>query len=145
MDLNADVWAAIFGSEQVSLIEDLQLRSVLATVLSYNYDSLSWTMLRTPYREGIRSTLPDAIQRAIRDECGDQSMSHNEILYSVLPETCDLEFPADEARQVVQTLRSRPELQEDLRFHRAEVSTFLMNLRGAKGNLQLLETELKAL
>jgi hypothetical protein len=136
---NDETWAMMFGGTQLRQIDDLELRKALARVLSQDTESLSWRQLATPYRTNVRRVIPLAIQDAIRAQCGDRSIGGRPAF--MLPATCDLNLSADYATAAA-ALRARPTLIEDLRWHLAEIATYLINLELHRRQIELLSQQI---
>lgn len=134
---NSTVWAQIFGAEDLRNIEDLDIRRNLSRVIAFDYDTVSRASVASKYREEVRKVIPDKIQSAIRERCGDRRLSGPNSALS-LPANCDLDFPDSEAVAVAAALRSRPELQGELRWHRAAVASQLLNVE----TLEILSRDL---
>ena len=132
-------WATMFGGADLRQIDDLKLRQALARVLAQDTGTLSWKQLATPYRTNIRRVIPLAIQDAIRAQCGDRSVAG--LPGYSLPATCDLKLSADYA-SVAAALRAQPSLIEDLRWHLAEVATFLGNLDLHRQQIENLDRQI---
>jgi hypothetical protein len=134
---NSTVWAQIFGAEDFRNIEDLEIRRNLSRVIAFDYDTVSRASVTSKYREEVRKVIPENIQSAIREHCGDRRLS-GPTSALVLPARCDLDIPASEAAAVAAALRSKPELQGELRWHRAAVASQLLNA----GTLEILSRDL---
>lgn len=119
---NAVVFGAIFGAENLRDIEDPVIRQSLAGVMTFDYQLVDLRSVSTRYREEVRKAIPNEIQAAIRDRCGDQFISNTSV---TLPEPCDLEFSPGVAAQAAKALRARPELVAELQWHRAAVANQL--------------------
>lgn len=115
---NADVWGAIFGAENLRDIEDPVIRSNLGSIMTFDFALTDLRSVATRYREEVRKTIPNQIQAAIRERCGDRQLRFG---YG-LPERCDLDIPEAEARRAASALRARPELLAELQWHRAAVA-----------------------
>ena len=124
---NSTVWGQIFGAEDLQNIEDLDIRQNLSRVIGFDYVTVSRASVASKYREEVRKVLPDNIQSAIRERCGDRRLSG---AYSALslPANCDLDLPDSEVAGVAAALRSKSELQGELRWHRAAVASQLLNV-----------------
>lgn len=120
---NANVFAAIFGAENLRDIDDPAIRQNLAIVMTYDYALVDLNAVATRYREEVRKTIPHTIQEAIRESCGDRQ---TEIGF-VLPTSCELELPPAEAARTAADLRARPELLGELHWHRAAVANQIAN------------------
>ena len=124
---NSSVWAQIFGAQDLRNIQDLDIRRSLSRVMTFDYDTVSLASVASKYREEVRKVIPDNIQSAIRERCGDRRLPGLNAAFG-LPEDCDLDFPAAETAAVAADLRSKPELQGELRWHRAAVANQLLNV-----------------
>jgi len=134
---NSTVWAQIFGAEDFRNIEDLEIRRNLSRIIAFDYDTVSRASVASKYREEVRKVISENIQSAIRDRCGDRRLS-GPTSALVLPAHCDLDVPASEAAAAAAALRSKPELQGELRWHRAAVASQLLNA----GTLGILSRDL---
>jgi type II secretory pathway pseudopilin PulG len=124
---NSAVWAEIFGAGDLRNIKDLDVRRSLSQVMTFDYDTVSLASVASKYREEVRKVIPDNIQSAIRKRCGDRRLPGQNAAFG-LPATCDLGLPGEEAAAVAADLRSRPELQGELRWHRAAVANQILNI-----------------
>lgn len=118
-------WALVFGGSELRRIDDPQMRSQLARLMTYNYGQLSYTTVTTPYRQDVRQIIPDSVQQKIRAACGDIPTPDFSL---VLPTSCQVALPREEVATAAAELRAHPELVRELQFHLAQVSTFLGNL-----------------
>lgn len=127
LEINAVNWATIFGSDQLRYVTDPNIRRGLAALMSVDFADVGPAAVRTPYRQHVRETVPQGIQDAIRDQCGDRPIPGRPLLAS-LPPTCEIDLPAGEWAAAASALRAHAELASELRWHRAAVATFLFNL-----------------
>jgi hypothetical protein len=134
---NSTVWAQIFGAEDLRNVKDLEIRRNLSRVIGFDYGIVSRASVSSSYREEVRKIIPDNIQSAIRERCGDRRLSGPNSALS-LPANCALDFPDQEVALVAAALRSKPELKGELRGHRAAVASQLLNVR----TLELLSRDL---
>lgn len=134
---NSTVWGQIFGAEDLQNIEDLYIRRNLSRVIGFDYSTVNRASVTSKYREEVRKIIPDNIQSAIRERCGDRRLPGAFSALS-LPAKCDLDLPDREAAAVAATLRAKPDLQGELRGHRAAVASQLLNIE----TLQLLSRDL---
>ena len=138
---NSAVWAQIFGAQELRNIEDLQLRSNLARVMSFDYDLVNLSAVATPYRQQVRKVIPDHIQQAIRTHCGDRRAPGS--IYALeLPANCPIELPAQDVAATAAALRNKPELQEELRWHMAAFANQLLNVETLRMLLRDLTTQI---
>ena len=119
-------WALIFGADQLRNIDDAGLRRALSNVMTFNFDYVDAPAVATKYREDVRRVIPDPVQVAIRERCGDRNHPGNPLVI-ILPRTCSLDLPDDVAASAAAALRRHPELSDDLRWHLAAVASFLEN------------------
>ena len=127
LEINAVNWARIFGSDQLRSINDAEIRRGLASLMSVDFADIGPAFLRTPYRQQIRQVIPEDVQDAIRDGCGDRPISGRPMLFH-LPAQCEVDLPADQWAEAAAALRQRPELVGELRWHLAAVAAFLFNV-----------------
>src|SRR4030095_7657616 len=115
------------GADRLRTIDDPHIRNSLTTIMTLDFDNLDYTAVDTPYRQNVRRIIPEPVQQAIRQRCGDRTLP-DKPLVTVLPRSCNLQLPADEARRIAALLRARPQLADDLRWHLAAEAGFLANL-----------------
>jgi hypothetical protein len=124
--LNGDIWASIFGSDQLRDIDDASIRDGLTTLMTISYDQVDAVVANTAFRESVRQVIPEDVQDAIRANCGDQSVPERPQTVR-LPGTCDLAMPEARFADAAAALRAHPELVGHLRWHRAAVAAFLQD------------------
>lgn len=124
---NGENWALIFGGQQLRNIDDLEIRRNLSFLMTSNYDDLDIAAVSTHYRENVRRVIPDEVQEAIRNECGDRTPPGRPFV-NILSRTCDLDLTAQKSKAIAAALRANPQLVGDLRWHLAAVATFLANM-----------------
>ena len=138
---NSAVWAQIFGAQELRNIEDLELRSNLARVMSFDYELVNLSAVATPYRQQVRKVIPDNIQDAIRTHCGDQRAPGS--IYALeLPSACSVDLPQPDVRAAAVALRAKPQLREELRWHLAAVANQLLNVETLKLLLRDLQIQI---
>lgn len=123
-------YSMMLGGDQVRKIDDPFLRTSLMRLMSFNYDPVSLTSLQTRYRDHVREIIPNAIQEAIRAQCGDFRIKEGMIS---LPATCSANLPPKEIAKGAAMLRAHPELAQELQLHLSRVATFLFNLSNLDG------------
>lgn len=124
--LNGDIWASIFGSDQLRDIEDASIRDGLTTLMTTSYDQVDSVVTNTAFRENVRQVIPEDVQDAIRASCGDQPIPERPRTVR-LPKTCDLALPDARFADAASALRAHPELIGQLRWHRAAVAAFIQD------------------
>lgn len=117
----------MLGADQLRKLDDQQMRSDLAFLMSADYSTIDLPALDTPYRHNVRRIIPIEIQDAVRARCGDRPSRLNDP-FTMLPERCDLKLSQAEAAKAAALLRAHPELMEDLQWHVAAVAAFLSNI-----------------
>ena len=124
---NSAVWAQIFGAQDLRNIENEQLRGNLARIMAFDYDLVNLSAVTTRYRQDVRKVIPDHIQEAIRKHCGDRRAPGS--VYALeLPAECPIKLPERDVAATAAELRAKPELQGELRWHKAAVATQLLNV-----------------
>jgi hypothetical protein len=122
--LNGASWTQISGGGELARIPDPELRSDLAGVMALDFGQLSLSTVATPYRQDVRQVIPQDIQDAIRAHCGDYN-TKGPAPVTLLPATCQLDFPAERWAAAARDLRAEPQLMKELRWHRAAVASFV--------------------
>ena len=125
--IDGENFVAIFGSERLRDIDDVEVRRGLINLMTFNYSQVEIAAMATRYRKQVRRTIPIDIQEAIRAECGDKPVGGQRILLH-LPPTCDLDLPDARFAAAAADLRAHPELVGELRWHLAATATFFANL-----------------
>lgn len=138
---NAATWAEIFVAEELRNIEDLEIRRKLAGVLTFDNSLVNLAAVATPYREEVRKVIPDALQNAIRKQCGDRLVPGPAPTFA-LPPTCDIQLPAAETAAAAEALRARPDLEAELRWHQAAVANQLLNVNALRRQTRELTNRL---
>ena len=128
---NAAIWAQIFGAEELRNIADLDIRRKLAGVMTFDNSLVNLAAVATPYREKVRKVIPDTLQNAIREGCGDRLVPGPAPTFQ-LPAKCDIRLPEVQTRVAAKALRSQPELRAELRWHQAAVANQLLNVNALK-------------
>jgi hypothetical protein len=126
-NVNGENWASIFGGEQMRDIDNAEISRGLTNLMTFNYDQIDQPAIATPYREEVRQVIPEDIQDSIRAECSDKPIPERPLTF-LLPATCDLDFPESRFATAAADLRTRHDLVGKLRWHRAAVAAFLVNL-----------------
>ncbi len=128
---NAAVWAQIFGADELRRIEDLEIRTKLAGVMTFDNSLVNLAAVATPYRQQVRKVIPDNVQNAIREGCGDRLVPGPAPTFQ-LPPRCDIPLAEQEIKMAAVALRAHPELQAELRWHQAAVANQLLNVNALK-------------
>ena len=112
------------GADEIRKVDDPRLRDAIIQVISFNFESLRADNGQSDYRKHVREVIPDQIQQAIRQSCGDQYGKD----YLVLPAQCSIRFAPAITARAASALRARPELAGQLAFHLAQTDAFLSNV-----------------
>lgn len=124
--INVQSLAIVVGGDDLRQLADPELRRRLSSFMSGSLSTVDTPAVATKYREDVRRLIPDPVQAAIRARCGDRGDPDNPLL-TILPKSCALKLPPDQAAKAAAALRAHPELADELRWHRAAVATFLQN------------------
>lgn len=142
--VNAQLWALSFGGDQLQNIDDPQLRSDLAEVLTADYEPLRIDRVTTSYREDVRKIIPAQTQDQIRAQCGDRTIYMGYVGdLVVLPKSCSLRLDPAVAAKTAATLRARPELANELNWHLSQVAIFLASSQVLEHHTRKLHDDLK--
>lgn len=131
---NADVWGAIFGAENLRDIDDPVIRRNLGNIMTFDYSLTDLQAVASRYREEVRKTIPNGIQAAIREQCGDRQLP----IGLLLPPRCGLKIPDADAKRTAVALRSRPELLAELHWHRAAIANQMFQGRIVQASARTL-------
>ena len=123
---NGVAWAEVLGADRLRQIEDPQLRTDLATLMSSDYSIIDTPAVDTPYRRNVRRLIPIALQDRIRKECGDKPPVEPDF-FPTLPTHCTLKLPAPQAAAAAKKLREHPEVLDDLQWHMAAQAALIGN------------------
>ncbi len=140
---NSQSWAMIFGGGQLGLIDDPNIRRPLQRVMTFDYTSISYQAVTTRYRDDVRLVIPDAVQQAIRTQCGDQLAADGFTL--TLPATCAASLSPSQSSQAAKALRAHPELARELAQHQSAVGAFLSALNQLETQTGILMKALSGL
>lgn len=136
---NAENWALTFGGGRLRNIADPDIRRTMEIILTSDYGPIGLNAAATPYREQVRRVIPISVQDAIRERCGDRYPSGTDgFVIAVLPASCDLKIPRDEAARAARALRARSDLAQELNWH-------LATLAVVRSNLDILERPIRDL
>ncbi|QDP18555.1 hypothetical protein [Sphingomonas xanthus] len=139
---NSAVWAQIFGAQDLRNIANVKVRSNLARVMAFDYDLVNLSSVTTRYREEVRKVIPDHIQEAIRKHCGDRRAPGS--IYALeLPAACPIRLPEQDVAATAAELRAKPELQGELRWHKAAVANQLLNVETLRILLRDLTAQIR--
>ena len=134
--INGGSWTQIYGGGELSRLPDPVLRSDLAGVMALDFGQLSQSYVATPYRQHVREVIPQDIQDAVRAHCGDYIL-RGPAIDTLLPATCELNFPAERWKAAARDLRAEPQLVKELRWHRASVASFVFIVGIFRSRVQL--------
>lgn len=124
--LNNDTWSQIYGSDRLRTIDSRAMRKDLSVLMTTDYAAMERDLFSN-YRQHAREIIPDDVQDAIRDQCGDRAAvgAFNSLF---LPSTCDLHYPAPRMAAAATALRAHPELVNELNWHLAVIASYRSNV-----------------
>lgn len=140
---NGASWALAFGASDLRNIHDRAIREPLTRLITFDYTTLNFAFVQTPYRDEVRKYIPNDIQAGIRARCGDTIKADNRSFS--LPPTCALKISPAEATAAAAALRRHPELVELLRQHRATIASYLINLGLFDRQQKLLQRQIESM
>lgn len=127
-------------------VADSKTRGTLATYYAQMPQINALTLTVTPYRERLRRAMPIAIQRQLRERCGDIIRRlPGGVVGSVLPEHCVLGLDPDSVSSAVARIRATRELNQDLTRHIADIDQKLRQLQGHQRQARELRRQLESL
>ncbi|MEO7278003.1 MAG: hypothetical protein ABIW33_08275 [Sphingomicrobium sp.] len=143
--INPDSWALTFGGDQLRNIGDRAVRRDLEVVLTSDYAPVEFNAVATPYRQHVREIIPVDIQDNIRRVCGDRNvLGHYGTYELILPAECGLKIDPARAAATAAALRARPELVSELRWHVAQLATYLANAETLAAPMRDLQRKLSS-
>ena len=124
--VNSDTWSQIYGSDRLRTIDDRAIRKDLSVMMTTDYAAIERDVF-SEYRRHGREVIPNDVQDAIRDQCGDRSLpgTYGSLF---LPPACKLDFPEPRIAAAAAALRAHPELANQLNFHLAAIDTYQLNV-----------------
>jgi hypothetical protein len=117
-------WSQIFGIDRLRDLNNQRLRHDLSLLMTNDFTALE-AALASDYRRDVRMVIPEDIQDAIRERCGDQHRTD----YIGLPPTCTLDLPEGRFTAAAKALRAKPELVGELRYHLATTAGYVEAIR----------------
>ncbi|MEO8617940.1 MAG: hypothetical protein ABI412_01110 [Sphingomicrobium sp.] len=127
--INNSSWAQIFGNDRLRDVDDKQLKSDLAQLMTWDYAAAELDIYTT-YRTAVRKVIPEDIQDAIRNKCGDRR--DPERGFYILPTTCNLNLPDARFAEAAKDLRNHPDLVGELRWHFAAIKSYVDDINFLK-------------
>ena len=106
-------------------------------MLSLDSSVIDYHQVQSAYREHVRQVIPDD-SRPPSASAAATALQADGSSAPFLPPTCDLVLPANRARTTAAALRARPDLVNDLNWHRSLVATMLDQYRNYAANLDAL-------
>ncbi len=107
----------------IDLVRNARLRALLIGYYSFDWSQTPVIKAEAPYREIARSVLPFAIQKAVKDLCGDISETIGNVAVIRLPKTCHIDLPVAEIARAAETLRATPGLLPALTYQLSLIET----------------------
>ena len=134
-------WDQIVSSGHLGLLPEGAVEGGLSTYYSFDAIAVTYNALeQTPYRRTLRSIIPIAIQKAIREGCSDL-LDEQSILLG-FSEDCEIEAAPETLQAVADAIGADPAIRENLRLQFSETTTAVNNLRG---NSALVSLSLESL
>ena len=134
---NRSTFEQMVSSGNINIAGSEALRQALTRFFVRNWAEDPHNMNQRPYRVNIRRIIPHFIQKAIRQNCGDQIGTLNGIK---LPQTCNLDISDEAFKNTATVLRKREDLLMDLNEHMSDLEAKLQNIKWVKASVvQMLE------
>lgn len=115
----------------IGLIRDAKLRDTAMRVYtSPMWDNIAREGIQSEYRRDFRMSLPNDVQQAITDACGDRPVPVGDYaaIQNSLDYPCKVDLPPATLAAAAQVLRSNPALRRSLRLRVADIRTRLGDL-----------------
>lgn len=128
----------ILSSGIAEAIPDLELRTRLSNVFLNAEAVRQVVVAETPYRQQIRTYLPNDIQAAIRENCSDQYIPEEKsLLILKLPQTCTIEFREDQVATAIKALNDYTQFERQLVQRLASIS---VTKSAIEAHMQLIDS-----
>jgi hypothetical protein len=114
----------------IGLIRDPILRDTAMRVYTNPmWDNIAREGIQSEYRRAFRMSLPNDVQQAIADGCGDRPITVGDYaaITNSLDYPCTIDLPPEQIAAAAQTLRSNPTLLPLLRLRLADIRTRLFD------------------
>ena len=106
----------------------------------------AFTLMVTPYRDRLRRAMPIAIQRQLRERCGDINRTlPGGVVGSMLPQHCMLHLDGESVASAAARIRATPDLNQDMTRHMADIDQKLRQLQGYQRRARELRILLESL
>ncbi len=113
----------ILSSGVAEAIPEPELRTHLANFYLNGEATRQIIVATTPYRQQIRTYLPNDIQAAVRESCSDQYIpTERNLLILKLPDTCEIEFSQEQITEALIALDEYQLLERQLVQRLASIS-----------------------
>ena len=119
----------------IDLVRNSRLRALLISYYSYDWSQSTLMKAQAPYREIARSMLPYAIQKAVKDSCGDITEVIRDLVVIRLPKTCHIELPAADIARTAASLRATPGLLHALTYQLSLIETNIESTKSVQQRL----------
>lgn len=123
----------ILASGISNAIPDIKLRTRLSNFYT-DFENLRFSQEETPaLRNHLRSIMPNSVQKAIRQKCGETAVRDEEFLVRLtLTSTCDLGLPEEEMRAAITILFQNDILRQNLN---RQIATLELKIRALEANM----------
>lgn len=128
-------WDEIVSSGDLALLPRSAVDGGLSVYFGFDAAFIVRQALNaSAYRHRVRSTIPHAVQQAIREGCGDVRDQYQSVIG--FREDCRLDVAASEIAAAARALQEEPGVRADLRYQFSDLGNARANMRGDIANLE---------
>jgi hypothetical protein len=123
----------LISTGTIGLIRDQTLRDTAMRLYNIpTFDNLVREGLQSRYREAVRMSLPNDVQRALGKNCGDRYIQTGDYaaIHGILDYPCTTGLPEQSIAESAKALRSNPNIVPLLRLRIADLETRLVDMTG---------------
>ncbi len=131
----------LISTGNIDLIRDRTLRNTAIRLYNLNvFDNLVQEGMKSRYREAFRMSLPNDVQRALGQHCGDRVSRPGDYttIRGNLDYPCRTGLSAQAIAESAQALRANPEIVRSLRLRIADLETRMFDL--TRNNQSIMES-----
>jgi hypothetical protein len=131
---------------RITLLEDPDLRTALANHYLRSAQTGVTLQQTSQYRRVARLHLGQAVQNAVRAQCGDRWVTDETNFYYVaLPSSCQVDLPSELVRDEIAAIHANTEVEQELRFHLSVLDANLGVMRNTREIAGQTITRLRAI
>jgi hypothetical protein len=130
----------LIATGTIGLIRDQTLRETAMRVYTMStFDNLTREALESGYRKAFRMAVPNDVQRALNQDCGDRVVEVGDYhgITEAIDYACELDLPRAQVAEAARALRANSSLVPLLRLRIADLDTRLVDLQANNRSILL--------